>query len=610
MTARRAFHALWLLAACVFAVHLVSCGQRSSDGAKEVPPSYERAREMPGHVAHLGKQTIVDGAPRTIVCDDCHDLAAHGFESPGSKPCAKCHAPGDAPHHTGAPGLPATCLACHAFTRPAGTPIALPPTCAGCHENLAAIAGAFPSKHAHASHVTAQATCTVCHAPHAAKANANVDCKQCHEKIDARHGSNGVCTTCHAPHAAAKDAATGCAGCHVGATTTLGSPTSLVAPKVKPIGPKVASHEACTTCHTPHAATKKDVAACASCHADHQGTTTESGKGHAQCIGCHAPHDPTGAKASCTSCHLGHTALGAPEVAAHADCTACHDPHAPKKSPAGACTQCHSNVHPKHPSVTPSGALATAGPGCTGCHQPHPPPKAAFTIARACTTCHVKVASNDHGAHAKAKVACEQCHQSHEFTLEKAPGAAFCVRCHSKVEKQVATGHAACAGCHGDDAHAPVTKVACGSCHIKEKTTAPKGHDACGSCHAPHAGTLLIGAIARPTALAVTAAFCTSCHAAKKTAQHATVPGGCANCHRPHGPTGTASPPACITCHAPASLPGLHLVKEHAAKCESCHGGHSAPSATRDTCTGSCHAARKTHQPEAATCQGCHIFGK
>jgi hypothetical protein len=35
---------------------------------------------------------------------------------------------------------------------------------------------------------------------------------------------------------------------------------------------------------------------------------------------------------------------------------------------------------------------------------------------------------------------------------------------------------------------------------------------------------------------------------------------------------------------------------------------HFPPRADRATCTGSCHADRRNHQPDAKICTGCHVF--
>jgi hypothetical protein len=64
----------------------------------------------------------------------------------------------------------------------------------------------------------------------------------------------------------------------------------------------------------------------------------------------------------------------------------------------------------------------------------------------------------------------------------------------------------------------------------------------------------------------------------------------------------------CTSCHAPAKLPGLHKVTEHAAKCTSCHTSHGPPRSERATCTANCHTDRRSHQPTADVCKGCHLF--
>jgi hypothetical protein len=113
---------------------------------------------------------------------------------------------------------------------------------------------------------------------------------------------------------------------------------------------------------------------------------------------------------------------------------------------------------------------------------------------------------------------------------------------------------------------------------------------------------------------------CASCHADRTGGEHAGIKGGCATCHRPHGPEGApgpglrgpARPPSCATCHKPASLPGLHQQPEHRAiaDCKGCHRPHEpAPNAERATCLGSgCHAAQRDHEPAARVCNGCHVF--
>ncbi|HUH04446.1 MAG TPA: hypothetical protein VML75_20765, partial [Kofleriaceae bacterium] len=100
---------------------------------------------------------------------------------------------------------------------------------------------------------------------------------------------------------------------------------------------------------------------------------------------------------------------------------------------------------------------------------------------------------------------------------------------------------------------------------------------------------------------------CTSCHKDKPSMPHGQVPGGCASCHRAHGPGGKAQPPACLTCHRRPDLPGMHAVKEHDA-CASCHDTHRVKTLTRQTCL-SCHTDMTQHELGATTCVGCHPFG-
>ncbi len=95
-----------------------------------------------------------------------------------------------------------------------------------------------------------------------------------------------------------------------------------------------------------------------------------------------------------------------------------------------------------------------------------------------------------------------------------------------------------CADCHTAAAHAPKEIVACASCHAAEASSAPPGHQACASCHQPHDPKHAV-------------ASCATCHADKHHGNNL----ACTTCHRPHGPTGVASPPACTTCHATATLP-------------------------------------------------------
>jgi hypothetical protein len=223
-----------------------------------------------------------------------------------------------------------------------------------------------------------------------------------------------------------------------------------------------------------------------------------------------------------------------------------------------------------------------------------PPGNDPAFVATACTSCHAKVAATDRSAHAGG-IACESCHKPHAFggLVEKV----VCQSCHLREVTLVASnpGHAACTSCHGASVeHAPAKAVACGTCHVAEQKSAPAGHQACVGCHEPHAG--------KPTPA------CVTCHANKVGEPHSAIQGGCETCHRPHGPGGPAAPPACQTCHAPATLPALHAAPGHAV-CASCHASpHEPPHEDRAACTGTCHVDKRTHQPGAQVCAGCHVF--
>lgn len=450
--------------------------------------------------------------------------------------------------------------------------------CARCHER--------ETERPHKGNVQAATTCTTCHG-FVADARPP-SCTQCHDakvavqatgKLTQHATDRAVCSTCHQTHGGPDTRARSesCTACH--------AEVRLNHIAVADAGAAVDTNKACGACHAPHqpatAATR-----CESCHANQRGASRIAQ--HGACTTCHLPHDPRpGAKASCASCHANVHVLGGTRALAHAQCTSCHDPHRPDVSPADACANCHAAVSPKHPIA------ANAGP-CTTCHDVHPD-RADGPRAAACSSCH-KNARDERAFHTKnAALTCANCHVPHDFAKASPAPRDFCAGCHAPVATATASkGHAECAQCHGAT-HAPATKVECGSCHREEVKTAPRGHQTCNGCHATHTGDL------------GEHAACASCHKNKPAALHGATQGGCASCHRPHGPKGVASPPACVSCHAKQKLPGLHARPSHA-KCETCHGGHSAPRAERETCTGTCHVDKRGHQPDAPSCKGCHIF--
>ncbi len=569
-----------------------------------VPADWSVARKSPMHAAHVDKQKIE--------CTKCHK---NGFqESPGTTDCGSCHEANAKRSHLGNKANPTTCLTCHVFAAGAS-----PKPCAECHTS----GTPGPKGQPLASHTVDRATCTSCHGLHG-EPRLHVDtqstCTSCHAEVRATHGQlqiaasdagttdsgpsvrgshdSGVdgsasakaiamCTSCHAPHAAKGAASATCAGCHS-------------TKKARP-------HEACVTCHEPHLATVAATKSCPSCH-----TAKRPSAGHTSCTSCHAPHSGARASGTCASCHQGVKALAAATVPAHDACGNCHEPHTTTRTGAAspsaslACAKCHANVHPSHPTLK--------GGACTSCHTPHPKTP---QIATTCSSCHTK-ARDDRAFHASAGVhaspakgvVCTSCHRPHQFVLSgPAGGPTLCAQCHATEAKIARTGHSACASCHGAT-HTPSPKPGCRGCHAAEANSAHAGHSACTSCHDAHSGSLAKVTAATSTPNTGRAnATCPTCHAAKSRTLHGTLPGaGCATCHRAHGPQGVATPPSCTSCHTPAKLPGLHAVGAHASKCASCHTAHAPPHADRATCTTSCHENRRTHQPEATLCTGCHVF--
>ena len=461
-------------------------------------------------------------------------------------------------HRSHVDGGKAACKDCHDYARdgfknPGSTP------CLRCHANEAA--------HMHAGDAQNKTVCLTCHV--FAPDKAPPTCIGCHAVAEGPLAAVHVhatadCAACHRAHEQPSIVPKDCATCHDERSTEHA---------------RHAGTKGCLDCHTGHAPAEAAIASCSSCHARPAGPKPA---GHDSCLGCHAPHDFVASAAGCIGCHGPKPTLVASEVHAHTVCTSCHSPHAPEQA-AASCTGCHTGIHVVHGSKN----------ACVACHQPHGE-NAEPRIAAACTTCHANVAIADTGAHAGG-VTCQGCHKPHDFAPPDRR--ALCVSCHASETAlaAVSKGHGDCTSCHGGSTHKPAAAPACGSCHKREQASAPPGHQKCTGCHEPHKGSVL------------PQATCASCHADKASGLHATVPGGCSTCHRPHGSDGIASPPACTTCHARARLPALHAVPAHA-DCASCHASHGPPRSDRVTCTGSCHVDRRDHQPQAQVCDGCHVF--
>jgi hypothetical protein len=474
--------------------------------------------------------------------------------------------------------------------------------CSGCHDMLAQDFRAPPVEKClgcHKGHEPGihggkpEAKCFTCHDFLVPKV-ATRACLSCHEQPQGAHvaitevHAKQDCLTCHAVHPKREAPKPDCLGCHD--TRATGHPAGG------------SGRTVCLACHLPHRPAHEAVARCETCHVDGARdvpaavripSTALFAGGHERCIGCHAGHTFTRASVkSCRDCHQGRHVLAQEKVAAHANCTSCHDPHAAKTSPPAArCAGCHAQIaaSAKHP-------LDARGRDCIGCHPPHGD-LGPSRVALGCTDrCHADKREAAHGT-----ATCRDCHVRHRFLPEKtAP--ALCLDCHGKPighAPAIATseGHARCTNCHQTAAHRPAAeRPPCGTCHQPEASTAPKGHQTCKMCHDVHSGQR------RPEAQK-----CEGCHEDRTHTPHVKVAGGCRACHRPHGPGGPAQRPTCNTCHAPASLTGLHASPSHH-NCAACHLAHAPQVTGREPCL-RCHTDRVDHQPTAKTCQACHPFG-
>jgi hypothetical protein len=506
------------------------------------------------HRKHLEASTRVD-------CIDCHELRASEFLTPTVERCLGCHENQAPAVHREAPDA-AACLACHDFLLLTGT-ASWASSCRSCHAQPQGTRMAITSH---------KEQCTTCHAVHGSKAPAN--CSKCHDTQTTMHSAGRgaeACLSCHPPHAPARLARERCVTCHVEGAKDLPAAFRIAASAT------FAGHDRCVQCHDDHDFVKTAVRACRDCHADRPVSSA-----HAACIGCHDQHAartrPTAA--SCKTCHAGTYVLASTKIAAHADCRSCHDPHKPKAPAAERCATCHSAF-----AVTKH----SQGRTCVTCHPPHTD-LGSSQIAQGCNNCHAE--PRMHG-----RAQCRDCHPKHGLVPKEDP--AFCLGCHAKAiasAPAIATsdGHARCASCHTAAAHRPnAPRPACSSCHAAQASTAPAGHADCKACHDVHSGKR------RPDAR------CESCHASRTQTPHARIPGGCASCHRPHGPNGRASPPACTQCHA--SLPGMHKIAKHAT-CADCHTAHAPQVRDRERCL-RCHTTLRQHEPNAVLCQACHTFG-
>jgi hypothetical protein len=568
-----------------------------------VPASWQDVRTGEGHVVHVQQAGIA--------CEQCHGASAT-MQAPSVSVCRSCHASQAKMRHALDDALAlgaasgddlADCLACHGFA--ASAPQS-PWQCLRCHEE---------PQGAHAAIAEgAHDDCAVCHRPHEEPAIQPKACRDCHVSADNAHGGLPMedgknCLACHDAHGSAALANERCSNCHEQSEAIF------------------VGHDRCAGCHVPHAFSKSDVASCTSCHAGQHTLAEAEAPAHRRCTSCHDPHAPKRADdGTCKGCHA-KIAPTHPAVDGH-DCVSCHAPHAGaplqgKATHAASVTHDASSVQARrgpiasHQPCTSCHALAAddrAAHGgkadCTACHAPHAfaPPAATAT----CADCHrsqlASLARNP--GHAKPtageKTPCASCHRGHPHEASMPP--AQCSTCHTDVHPR--PEHAQCSACHVPHAGTPRAQAeSCQSCHAEQHAQAIPAHRECRTCHEPHTGRSLAKA------------SCRSCHATQAKQGHGKLDLDCLECHAVHTGTGAGkallgtaaahgSPAkkACTQCHAPSKLGGLHQVQKHQT-CSSCHGGAHDPGpwSERQTCV-SCHRDRERHAPEAALCQGCHVF--
>ncbi len=384
--------------------------------------------------------------------------------------------------------------------------------------------------------VRAATACAVCHTdPDGVKPRWAADASRIEVHADEE------CERCHRPHQRPALLARDCLECHEEETTE------------HRMGTQDAGR--CRDCHRVHEAIGEAEGRCRSCHQRDVPATAIAAHGHEQCITCHPSHGFSRATtATCQSCHPDLPVLAA-RVKGHSACTDCHPDHDTVQNERQSCLRCHAETAPGH-------SAADDGSRCVNCHPPH---GAAIrkTATVACASCHDEVDRDDelHGG-----VTCVDCHPTHRFDdVEASPE--MCLGCHAKSvgtvrRVRVCDGHESCADCHDDAAHEPeAAPPACKSCHADQDRLATKGHEKCADCHDAHSGR--IGA----------RAGCSSCHAEETVGTHRTIDGGCATCHRAHGPNGPAQPPACVSCHPVGELSGDHRSVARQ-KCEDCHRVH------------------------------------
>jgi hypothetical protein len=596
--------------ACATALLLVGCSVEhrgatpDSRAVDRRPGSAERVRRSALHAVHAQ-------ATPSIGCEQCHELVGGEYFRAKSWRCTECHADGHlALHAVASPDSGAReCGTCHDFSSESKAPI----PCATCH---AQPQGALPAIAPHDAKQRDE-DCGTCHRAHQEPTLVSTQCETCHKEPASGHAKPDIpikgCASCHGYHEQASVAAGRCTNCHHQSRAQVSFKATFAG-----------GHVTCATCHRPHRFFKAEVIGCRDeCHKNVVALAEAKAKEHRGCIGCHDNHDVLGSpRTACLKCHGGKISPKHPkDRVTGTPCVACHPPHrGAGTSLAVDCTSCHRTA----PSDRGFHQGAdNKGPVCRDCHKPHDFDLSSTGTAL-CLGCHGdKPFKNAPSIHTYVKHAnCFGCH-GESVRHQPAGPRAECATCHKDKGAIVRKGHTNCIGCH--DPHTPQQRKPCGTCHQDEAAIARKDHKNCTNCHDPHTAQQKqsCGSCHRVEAASTPKPHqqcttchdqhstevkkqCAECHPERATGVHAPVKGGCINCHRPHGPNGQASPPACTTCHK--DLPLMHQVSGHK-QCTSCHRSHGEQPGRKPATCIACHEDRVNHEPGATTCFGCHPFG-
>lgn len=430
-----------------------------------------------------------------------------------------------------------------------------------------------------------------------------LQCTSCHALTDAGFASPGpeLCVNCHAPqstqhHPLNAQLELTCFSCHPFTAERVGQRFEkwrCLDCHREPVEgrPPIEVHAGqCASCHRPHEAPFTQAADCRGCHDVTVKHGLKASTMAETCMACHPHHSKaTVASQQCRSCHESRRVPAAARVepgalfeGGHVGCGSCHTAHEFTKGAVRACTTCH----------TSKPVLAAQTHSCVGCHPPHQA-RAAPVV---CTSCHAKT-QVQHPKSADGKP-CAGCHPPHAGAMTTAKAVA-CTSCHRGTPFTGEVVHArglACASCHQPHAGKPKQQL-CGSCHEEAlaKTALNRGHRVCGDCHAglPHAP-----ATAPPKP-------CLSCHEGKTPPQQGHKE--CLSCHELHSARVLKT---CAQCHDATKLPGLHLVRQHAAKCTSCHAAHTPQPGYGPQSCRACHDAlsKQNHPTTPQQCVSCHLF--